>query len=222
MSPELLEDAAAASPAQYGPLSTAKGAAAPVCLAAPGEDPENPPDCVIPPSTMVGDCGPFGVLCAAPPGEEPSQEPQVCVPFTGFNDLGGEGDEGKIVGPTGSGQRGDGTFETTVNSQNQLSVKLRTGYMRITLTLVRNAGEEGCRDEISIVGDLWEDGRWNAVDGRNPVKVTYDPDDDEGLISWREKGKKKSEGFWYGKDGNGQMTLEFGGGYNHDFYLKSR
>lgn len=165
-------------------------------------------------SGLFDDCGPFGVMCPRRliPEVPPRMTQAQVAPLKGFTDLGPKDTTGDIDGPF---RRGNGTYKVLENGLYTLSSEIKTGYMDIVFTLKRDTGT--ARDTASVVGRIWKDDRWVDVDGTNVVKVEYDPKRDKGKIKWEEDGEKKSEGFWRGEDDDGRMTIEFGGGYNHDF-----
>ena len=54
------------------------------------------------------------------------------------------------------------------------------------------------------------DGGWDYA--------SYDAGRDRGLIRWQENGAWKQEGYWGGgRAGRRGMTIELGGGWDHDF-----
>lgn len=194
----------------------------PKCLP-PGRGPDEPDPvqkhCGIPVHAILSECGPFGVGCPAPIEigfpELPEGEQAPCI--KGFADLGGKGTKGKIDGPN---KKAGGTYEVLELDCHLAAFKVKTGYMDLELALIRDP--KTGQDEIAIKGKAEEE----EIDGRNAVALKYDEEDDEGEIAWKQKNKdgdeeEKEEGFWKGeKPRDRKMTIEFGGGYNHDFTHK--
>ena len=165
-------------------------------------------------------CGPWGVLCGrgAGGGADPSpnfNRQGAATPLTtGFQAVGKAGKTGEIDGP---GKKGNGRYSVLKNEPLELQLSIKTGYIDATLTLSRD-GATG-RDKMRFQGRLWDQGKggWGPVqDAVNDVAVSYNTGNDEGSIRWKEGGNTKSESYWGGKAGT-RMTIEFGGGYNHDF-----
>lgn len=194
----------------------------PECLP-PGRGPQEPDpvqkDCGIPVKALLSECGPFGIGCPAPIEigfpEPPEGEPAPCI--KGFADLGPKGTTGSIDGPN---KKASGTYEVLELECHMAAFKVKTGYMDLELALVRDP--KTGQDEIVIKGKAEDE----EIEGRNAVALKYDEDDDEGEIAWKQKNKDgeeedKEEGFWKGeKPRDSKMTIEFGGGYNHDFAHK--
>jgi len=170
-------------------------------------------------SPFGASCGPFGVFCPEPFGDWPSGAIPVsfspdettsrgCPSIRGFLDLGPSGTGGDIDGPGGDG---DGTFKTLERADDTVSLEIKTGYVDARISLVQDP--KTCDRAMVVRGKV----RGKEVDGKNEVAITYDADSDEGTIAWKENGKEKAEDFWKGEDGDTKMTIELGGGYNHDF-----
>ncbi|MFC1680116.1 hypothetical protein ACFL2T_07915 [Elusimicrobiota bacterium] len=168
---------------------------------------------------LFGDCGPFGVMCPRmliP--EVPARMTQADVPpIKGFRDLGTAGTTGDVDGPL---SRGNGDYKVLENASHILSAHIKTGYMDIDFTLKRDTNT--AVNTATVTGRIWKDERWVDVDGTNVVSLDYDPKRDEGRITWDDEGRSKSEGFWRGENDDRRMTIEFGGGYNHDFKQDGR
>lgn len=185
-------------------------------LEAPGDGPRAE-ECM---AEEIRRCGPWGALCgeklpsrdAAAPNAR--QEGVVTPLTTGFKGLGSAGKTGKIDGP---GKKGNGSYRVGKNDPYELQLVIKTGYIDATLTLTRDPATG--KDKMRFQGRLWDQGKgdWGLPqDTANDVVVGYNSGNDEGTLRWQENGKWKSEGFWGGKAGT-KMTIEFGGGYNHDF-----
>ena len=130
----------------------------------------------------------------------------------GFDDLGEPGDTGEIDGPY---KDGNGTYKVLANSDYEVSFKMVTGVMKITMTI--NRDPKTGKDTIAITGQVFYDDKWIDKTGTKDVTITYDSEDDEGVMVWMKGDKEMRDGFWGGADEDGEMTIEFGGGWNHDF-----
>ncbi|MFH2204387.1 MAG: hypothetical protein ABIJ96_14815 [Elusimicrobiota bacterium] len=162
--------------------------------------------------SLFSACGPMGVLCPTRRTGTLNVLPEGAPAINGFSDLGPAGVKGDIDGPM---SRGNGGYQVRKNEDYLLSVALKTGYMDFVFTLKR-VRETGA-DTVNIVGRMWKQDKWIDVDGTNDVTVAYDVKKDTGRLSWVERGQKKSERFWRGENRDGRMTIEFGGGYDHEF-----
>lgn len=158
-------------------------------------------------------CGALGELCAdAVPAvrEALTQENSPLNP--GFAALGPAGSTGKVDGP---GSQGNGTFSVEKNDAYEVALTLDTGYIKGRITLKRDPATG--QDTIRFAGRVWENGKLSEYrDKTHEAVIVYKAKDDEGTVRWTERGGKKSEDFWGGKSGR-SMTIEFGGGYDHDF-----
>lgn len=132
----------------------------------------------------------------------------------GFAALGPAGKTGKIDGP---GRQGNGTYRVDKNEPLELSVFVNTGYIRAQVTLTRDP--QTGKDRARFTGKFWDNrnGRWGPdVDDSSDAVVSFDRKGDSGKLQWNDKGTWKEERYWGGKSGK-SMTIEFGGGYDHDF-----
>jgi hypothetical protein len=128
--------------------------------------------------------------------------------------MGPAGSKGKIDGP---GVQGNGTFKVLANAHYELSMMIKTGYMDGAITLKRDQATG--KDTLRYQGRRWVDGAWTEPeDTTTGIAITYKAKDDRGKISWTEDGEEKSEGSWGGGDDDKTMTIEFGGGWDHDFF----
>lgn len=162
-------------------------------------------------------CGPWGAFCAQPLAlaSAPQSTQNEKTPFgSGFKALGPAGKTGKIDGPAG---KGNGTYRVDVNEDYRLEAVIKTGYMdgRVVLTRDPSTGATTMR----FVGRRWDGDKdeWGPdEDAAKEVVLEYDAKKDRGAIRWVEDGDWKSERYWGGAEG-ADMTIEFGGGWDHDF-----
>lgn len=164
------------------------------------------------------DCGIWGILCAEDmPFRAASTSENVRPINTGFKALGGAGTPGKINGP---GWKGDGTYRMKRNDSLEVSIIINTGYIDGQMTLARET-QTGA-DTLRFAGKLWDKDKncWGPYrDDVGNITIIYDAKKDRGEIPWKENGETKKERYWSGKKGR-KMTIEFGGGWNHDFIQK--
>ncbi|MBI4679044.1 MAG: hypothetical protein HY748_15820 [Elusimicrobia bacterium] len=161
-------------------------------------------------------CGVFGSHCAGkrPTPKSMAQAQEISPINLGFKALGPEGSGGKIDGP---GRQGNGTFKVLKNDPYEMSMEVKTGYIDGIVTLKRDSAAG--KDAMRYQGRLWKDGEWGPVEDKaTEIEVRYDARKDEGSINWIENGEEKSERFWRGGKGGKVMTIEFSGGWNHDFH----
>jgi len=167
------------------------------------------------------ECGPWGVLCAVEKslGSASKAQADTSPINTGFIALGGTGASGKIDGP---GNKGNGTYGVMANEPYKMSITMATGYLEGQLTLTRNSDTGG--DKVNFTGRLWDKGKncWGPqVEGTRDTIITYDKSGDLGQIPWELNGAQSNEKYWGGgKEGRKKMTIEMGGGWNHDFIQK--
>ncbi len=209
-------DAAWSSPAETADLrdrlkSRPGKPGRPACPAAvaAAADPEGPADC------DAAFSRPWGIGVSDKLPASPRAAAAAGPLNTGFQALGPAGKTGKVDGP---GSQGNGTYKVHKNEPYELGLNIATGYISGTLTLKRDAATGA--DTIRFAGWLWDHGRgaWGAfTDTTNDVRITYNARKDEGRLNWTENGEAKSEGFWGGRAGRRSMTIEAGGGWNHDF-----
>jgi hypothetical protein len=183
----------------------------------PGEaDGPRDPACEVDGGIETG-CGLFGRAC---PRTEETLEPapadgagarrdpvlrKASCPClnVGFMALGASGTGGEIDGP---GKKGNGRYTVRESACMRLSLHIVTGYVDAMFTFARD--EASCRDTLQV----------NASPG--PGQVSYEARRDRGSIQWTENGQRKRENYWNGKAGRRQMTIEMGGGWDHDFIRK--
>lgn len=158
-------------------------------------------------------CGVLGENCADRESAAPTPVAFDASPLsTGFVALGPAGKTGKVDGP---GSQGNGTYRVDKNDPYEVAITLDTGYIKGQVTLKRDS--QTGNDSIRFAGKVWENGKLSEFrDNTHGAVISYKPKDDEGTVRWTESGGKKAEDFWGGKSGN-SMTIEFGGGYDHDF-----
>lgn len=162
-------------------------------------------------------CGPWGALCADSLSMIKSADRynNDTGPIgTGFKALGTAGKTGAIDGP---GVQGNGTYRVVNNEDYHLQMVVQTGYIAGEITVVRDPASG--RTTMRFAGRRWDDskGAWGpSEDATKDVVVEYDAKRDLGYIRWVEDSKWKSERYWNGSKGTG-MTIEFGGGWDHDF-----
>jgi len=134
----------------------------------------------------------------------------------GFRALGPAGSTGKVDGP---GRQGNGSYRVLRNDPFLVELTVRTGYVDGTTTLSRDRATG--RDTMRFVGRVWDRdaGRFSEPqDVTAEVQISYDAGRDRGLIRWQEDGVEKQEGYWGGgRAGARTMTIELGGGWDHDF-----
>lgn len=159
-------------------------------------------------------CGVTGSQCADKRQEKRKPRKLENTPINaGFLAMGDANSTGKIDGP---GKQGNGTFKTLKNDPFEMSMEIKTGYIDGIMTLKRD--QKTNKDTLRFQGKLWKSGEWaKPVDDTVDIELHYNAKTDEGTISYTENGQDKSEGFWGGKEGK-SMTIEFGGGWDHDFY----
>jgi hypothetical protein len=133
----------------------------------------------------------------------------------GFKAMGPAGGGGKIDGP---GKQGNGTFRVLVNDPYEMSMRVQTGYIDGIITLKREPSTG--KDTMRYLGRRWNDDAadWNPnEDTLTDITIAYDPKTDRGSIRWTADGEEKSENYWGGGKDDKVMTIEFGGGWDHDF-----
>jgi len=164
-------------------------------------------------------CGLYGLSCpreAVPQLRPFLQGAQIPPINTGFKALGTAGQSGKIDGP---GKKGNGSYRVVKNEPYELSMEVHTGYIDGVTTFKREPATG--RDTAAYSGRLWdgEKDAWGPpLEKLGPVEVVYGAGEDSGKVRWVEDGQKKEEGYWGGgRDGKRSMTIEFGGGWDHDF-----
>ncbi|MBI5882185.1 MAG: hypothetical protein HZB91_03670 [Elusimicrobia bacterium] len=159
-------------------------------------------------------CGVFGSNCN---GKRPKPKPAALdqSPInTGFRSMGTAGSKGKIDGP---GKQGNGSFKVLVNDPFELSMEVKTGYIDGIITLKRDPATG--KDSMRYQGRRRQEEAWGPVEDKlTEIVITYDAKTDRGRISWLEDGEEKSEGYWGGGKNDKVMTIEFGGGWDHDFF----
>ena len=162
-------------------------------------------------------CGPWGVFCAQhlTMAIAPQSTQNEKTPFgAGFKALGPVGKTGKIDGPGG---KGNGAYRVDVNEDYRLEAIIKTGYMAGRVVLTRDPATGAAT--MRFAGRRWDSdkGEWGAEEDKTKeVVVEYDAKKDRGTIRWVEDGEWKSERYWGGAEG-ADMTIEFGGGWDHDF-----
>lgn len=132
----------------------------------------------------------------------------------GFKALGPTGKTGSVDGP---GSQGNGRYRVISSEPYQVVLEMKTGYIDGRFTLKRDTTTG--KDSLGFSGRLWDQSRgaWAApTEGINDGLITYDSGKDNGRIKWKENGAWKDEGYWNGRAGNKSMTIEFGGGWDHD------
>jgi hypothetical protein len=134
--------------------------------------------------------------------EIPDPKPCACI-NTGFQALGPPGTKGKIDGPA---QTGNGTYQVLANSCHEVKLKIKTGYIKVTISLSQNAVEP-CEITLAVTGSI----QGKPVKYSSTVKIvevvtTFD--------SWTAL-KPSDIAFWNGTSGN-SMTIEIDG-HNHTF-----
>jgi hypothetical protein len=161
---------------------------------------------------FTSDCGALGEQCAGP--VETVVGAQVVEPVNrGFLGLGPAGTKGEIDGPM---SRGNGSYTVEKNDAFELQFTMNTGYIKAQFTVTRDQATGA--DTMHFKGKLYKDGKWTEDrDVTYGIQISYDSGQDRGKIRWKENGKWKEEGFWGGRAGSKKMTIEFGGGYDHDF-----
>ncbi|MBI5624374.1 MAG: hypothetical protein HY924_11400 [Elusimicrobia bacterium] len=164
-------------------------------------------------------CGVFGSACD---GKRPAPGPVLAAgdppPINpGFKTMGPAGSGGRVDGP---GKQGNGTFKVLVNDPYVMSMRVQTGYIDGIMTLSRDP--KTGKDTMRYQGRRWNDEKrdWNPFEDKlTEITITYDPKEDRGRIRWVDDGEEKSEGYWGGGgDDDKLMTIEFGGGWDHDFH----
>lgn len=158
-------------------------------------------------------CGVLGERCADRESTVPTPVAFDVSPLsTGFVALGPAGTTGKIDGP---GSQGNGAYRVDKNDPYEVALTLDTGYIKGQATLKRDPLTG--KDSIRFAGKVWENGKLSEHrDNTHDAVISYKSKDDAGTIRWTENSGKKAEDFWGGKSGR-SMTIEFGGGYDHDF-----
>jgi hypothetical protein len=162
-------------------------------------------------------CGPWGAFCAQDLAKAQRVRAYAnnATPIgAGFKALGPAGKTGAIDGPGG---QGDGTYRVVANEDYRLQIVVDTGYISGEITLTRDPAAGGTT--MRFAGRRWDDDQdaWGpAEDATKDVVVEYDAKKDLGYLRWVEDGEWKYERYWGGARGSG-MTIEFGGGWNHDF-----
>lgn len=158
-------------------------------------------------------CGVLGERCADRESTVPMPVAFDVSPLsTGFVALGPAGTTGKIDGP---GSQGNGAYRVDKNDPYEVALTLDTGYIKGQATLKRDPLTG--KDSIRFAGKVWENGKLSEHrDNTHDAVISYKSKDDAGTIRWTENSGKKAEDYWGGKSGR-SMTIEFGGGYDHDF-----
>ncbi len=167
---------------------------------------------------MQFNCGIWGVLCSADMPFRAASTKGIHPINTGFIALGQTGTAGKIDGP---GKKGNGTYRMKRNDSLEVSIIINTGYIDGQMTLVREP-QTGA-DTLRFAGKLWDKDKkcWGPyLDDAGNITIIYDAKKDRGKIPWNENGKQKTERYWNGREGRTKMTIEFGGGWDHDFIRK--
>lgn len=188
---------------------------------APGLIPVPSPVSAEPEPVLDLKCGPWGVLCAKARSFKSASKGQAdASPInTGFKALGKAGASGTIDGP---GKQGNGTYTIVENEPYKVGIIIATGYLEGQLTLTRDPGTSG--DRIDFSGKVWDKEKscWGAqVAGTSSTKLSYDNRRDQGQIPWELNGALSEEKYWGGgKEGRTKMTIEIGGGWDHDFIRK--
>jgi hypothetical protein len=162
-------------------------------------------------------CGPWGVFCSQhlAMASRPQDHQNDTSPIgPGFKALGPAGKTGSIDGPGG---KGNGVYRVVRNDDYHLQVVLKTGYLDGEVTLSRDPDSGAAA--MRFAGRRWDndEGKWGRnEDAVKEVVLEYSAKKDLGAIRWVEDGGWKSERYWNGAKGTG-MTIEFGGGWDHDF-----
>ncbi|MBI5240344.1 MAG: hypothetical protein HY926_07710 [Elusimicrobia bacterium] len=162
-------------------------------------------------------CGPWGAFCAqayVKSARIRSYKNDTSPIGTGFKALGPAGKTGQIDGPGG---KGNGAYRVVRNDPYHLQMLVRTGYIEGEVTLIRDPATG--RTTMRFAGKRWnndEDDWRPPEDVTKEVVVGYDARKDFGHIRWVEDGEWKEERYWGGAQGK-DMTIEFGGGWDHDF-----
>ncbi|MCX5797429.1 MAG: hypothetical protein NTY77_18210 [Elusimicrobia bacterium] len=166
---------------------------------------------------QLGRCGPWGALCAqalAMARQKRAFANDTRPIGAGFKALGPAGKTGVIDGP---GVQGNGTYRVVANEDYRLQIVVDTGYIAGEITLTRDPATG--RATMRFAGRRWNDGQgaWGpAEDATKEVAIEYDAKRDLGYLRWVEDGEWKYERYWGGAQDAG-MTIEFGGGWDHDF-----
>lgn len=158
-------------------------------------------------------CGIFGSRCAIRRVEFRITAREFVPINLGFLALGPKGSGGAVDGP---GKQGNGIFRVLKNEPTEMSMIVKSGFIDGTVTLRRDPVTGN--DTMRYQGRLAKDDVWGPVEDKlTEIEVRYDVQTDAGSINWVEEGVEKVERFWGGGKGGKRMTIEFGGGWNHDF-----
>jgi len=163
-------------------------------------------------------CGPWGASCAdlfATTALSPGYSNDTSPIGTGFKALGPAGKTGTVDGP---GIQGNGVYRVVSNDAYRLQIVVQTGYISGEITLVRDP--DSGHTTMRFAGYRWDKKKkaWGPQEDKTQdVVVEYNEKKDLGYMRWVEDGQWKSERYYDGRKGT-SMTIEFGGGWGHDFY----